>query len=140
MQGYWNNAEETAVVMKDGWLHTGDIVHMDGDGYFYMVDRMKDVINVAGYKVWPREVEEVLYMHPAIEMTAVVGVSDSHRGESVKAYVVVKESYEAKVSTLELVSHCKEHLANYKVPRMIEFRATLPVNGAGKVLRRMLRN
>lgn len=104
-----------------------------------MVDRKKDIINTAGYKVWPREVEEVIYNHPSVKLTAVVGAEDSYRGEIVKAYVVLRDEFCNQVSQHEIIHFCKETLAAYKVPRIVEFRGELPVSGAGKVLRRMLK-
>jgi long-chain acyl-CoA synthetase len=140
MKGYWNRAEETAMAMAGGWFHTGDVARMDDDGYFYIVDRTKDQINTAGFKVWPREVEEVLYTHPAVEMVAVVGVDDAYRGEAVKAFVVLKHAYRQQASTPDLLAFCQERLMPYKVPRLIEFREALPISAAGKLLRRLLRD
>jgi long-chain acyl-CoA synthetase len=137
MRGYWNRPEETARVLSDGWLRTGDIATMDGDGYFAIVDRAKDMINTAGFKVWPGEVEEVLYAHEAVKLAAVVGVPDDYRGEAVKAFVVPKDG--TRVSEAELLAFCRARLSTYKLPRAIELRAELPVSGAGKVLRRALR-
>lgn len=137
MQGYWNRPEETAkCIDEDGWLHTGDIARMDEDGYFYLVDRIKDLINASGYKVLPREVEEVLYSHPAVLEAAVAGVPDSYRGEMVKAFVVLKVN--TTCTAEELAAFCRERLAPYKVPRLIEFRQELPKTQVGKVLRRVL--
>jgi len=140
MKGYWNRSEETAAAMTGGWLHTGDVAQMDTDGYFFIVDRMKDQINTAGFKVWPREVEEVIYTHPAVEMVAVIGVDDAYRGEAVKAFVVLKEDHRQRISAAELLSFCQERLMPYKVPRLIEFRDALPHSAAGKMLRRLLRS
>jgi len=137
MKGYWNKPEETAAVLKDGWLHTGDIATMDEDGFFYIVDRKKDVIIASGFNIYPREVEEVLYAHPAVKEAAVIGVPDPYRGETVKAFVVLKEGQHATAD--ELIRHCRQHLAAYKVPREIEFRSELPKTLVGKVLRRVLR-
>ena len=141
MRGYWNRPDATAEVMLDGWFHTGDLARMDGDGYFYIVDRIKDVINAAGFKVWPREVEEVLYRHPLVHMAAVAGTADSYRGETVKATIVLKDTASDSQDTIRdaLTAHCRSQLAAYKVPRIIEFRDSLPVSSAGKVLRRELR-
>jgi long-chain acyl-CoA synthetase len=139
MKGYWRRPPETAAAMAGGWFHTGDVAQMDADGYFAIVDRLKDQINTAGFKVWPREVEEVLYAHPAVQMAAVVGVPDAYRGEVVKACVVLKEEHRRLVSDQELLAFCRERLTAYKVPRRIEFRAALPLSAAGKVLRRLLR-
>ena len=140
MKGYWNRPGETAQAMAGGWLHTGDVARMDEDGYFVIVDRTKDQINTAGFKVWPREVEEVLYGHPAVRLVAVVGQPDAYRGEVVKACVVLKDGHGARASEAELVAFCRARLAGYKVPRIVEFREELPVSAAGKMLRRVLRD
>ena len=137
MKGYWGKAEETAGVLREGWLHTGDIATMDADGYFAIVDRKKDVILASGYNVYPREVEDVLFEHPAVLEAAVIGVKDEYRGESVKAFVVLKQG--SKASAEDLRAHCKERLAPFKVPRDVEFRKELPKTLVGKVLRRALR-
>jgi long-chain acyl-CoA synthetase len=137
MKGYWNRTEETAATIdEDGWLHTGDIARMDEDGYFYIVDRKKDMIIASGYKVLPREVEEVLFAHPQILEAAVAGVPDSYRGETVKAFIVPKPG--TTPTAEEIVAFCRERLAPYKVPRQIEFRQELPKTQIGKVLRRVL--
>jgi long-chain acyl-CoA synthetase len=137
MKGYYNNPDETAkTIDADGWLHTGDIAKMDKDGYFYIVDRKKDLIIASGYNIVPREVEEVLFMHPKVMEAAVVGVPDAKRGESVKAFVVLKEGQSSTAE--EIRTFCKEHLAPYKVPSAVDFRKELPKTQVGKVLRRML--
>jgi long-chain acyl-CoA synthetase len=137
MKGYYNNPEETRLAIDDqGWLHTGDIATMDDDGYFSIVDRKKDLIIAGGYNIVPREVEEVLFMHPKVLEAAVVGVPDARRGETVKAVVVCKEGQAATVD--ELRAFCKERLAPYKVPTLVEFAPALPRTQAGKVLRRVL--
>lgn len=137
MKGYYNEPGETQqAIDKDGWLHTGDIATMDADGYFYIVDRKKDLIIAGGYNIVPREVEEVLFMHPKVLEAAVVGVPDPKRGETVKAVVVCKEGQTATVE--EMRAFCKENLAPYKVPTIVEFAPTLPRTQAGKVLRRVL--
>ncbi|MEC5421996.1 long-chain-fatty-acid--CoA ligase [Virgibacillus sp. C22-A2] len=136
MQGYWNNQEETDNVLKDGWLYTGDLGYMDEDGYFYVVDRKKDMIIAGGYNIYPREVEEVLYEHEGIQEAVVAGIPDPYRGETVKAYVVLKEGY--TVDEEELNGFCRKHLAAYKVPRLYEFRSELPKTAVGKILRRKL--
>lgn len=138
MKGYWNKPEETAAVFRSGWLLTGDIAKMDADGYFYIVDRKKDLIDASGFKVWPREVEEVLYTHPEVKEAAVVGIKDEYRGETVKAFVVLKDKTK-NVSTEDLRTFCKSLMAPYKVPKTIEFRDELPKTLVGKVLRRKLR-
>lgn len=137
MKGYYNNPEETAkTIDADGWLHTGDIARMDEDGYFYIVDRKKDLIIASGFNIVPREVEEVLFMHPKVMEAAVAGVPDPKRGETVKAYVVLKPGQTATVE--EIRDFCKENLAPYKVPTLVEFRTELPKTQVGKVLRRQL--
>lgn len=137
MKGYWNRPDETAVTLdEDGWLHTGDIAKMDEDGCFYIVDRKKDLIIASGYNIVPREVEEVLYMHAKVMEAAVAGVPDPVRGETVKAYVVLKEGQTS--SQDEINAFCREHLAPYKVPRIVEFRNELPKSQIGKILRRVL--
>ena len=139
MIGYWNKAEESNIALRRGWLHTGDIASMDEDGYFQIVDRKKDMINVSGYKVWPREVEERLYEHPAIKEAGVVGVPDPLTGEAVKAYVVLKEGYAGRIRPEEIERFCKERMASYKAPKVVEFREELPKTMVGKILRRELR-
>lgn len=135
--GYWNKPEATAEDLPDGELRTGDVGFMDEDGWFYLVDRKKDMINAAGYKVWPREVEDVLYGHPAVREAAVVGVPDDYRGETVKAYVSRKPG--ATVTEEELIEFCKQQMAAYKYPRAIQFLDDLPKTTTGKILRRELR-
>lgn len=139
MRGYWNRPEETRETLKDGWLYTGDLARMDEEGYFYIVDRKKDLIIAGGYNIYPREVEEVLYEHPAVLEAAVVGVPDPYRGETVKAFVVLKPEYQQRISAEDLEKFCRERLAAYKVPRSFEFREALPKTLVGKVLRRVLR-
>ncbi|MFM7175121.1 MAG: AMP-binding protein, partial [Caldilinea sp.] len=137
MKGYYNNPEESArTVDADGWLHTGDIGRMDEEGYFYIVDRKKDLIIASGLNIVPREVEEVLFMHPKVMEAAVIGVPDARRGETVKAFVVLKQGQSATVE--ELRTFCKEKLAPYKIPTQVEFRTELPKTQVGKVLRRLL--
>jgi long-chain acyl-CoA synthetase len=137
MKGYWNKPEETAHALKGGWLHTGDIARMDDRGYFYIVDRAKDMIIASGYNVYPREVEEVLYQHPQVAEVAVIGVPDPYRGETVKAFIVPRAGEE--LNEEEITSFCRERLAAYKIPRLIEFRDSLPKSAVGKVLKRELR-
>jgi len=137
MKGYYNNPDETRnAIDAGGWLHTGDIARMDADGYFYIVDRKKDLIIASGYNIVPREVEEVLFMHPKVMEAAVVGVHDAKRGETVVAFIVLKEGQSS--TTAELRDFCKERLAPYKVPTRIEFRPELPKTQVGKILRRVL--
>jgi long-chain acyl-CoA synthetase len=137
MLGYHHRPAETAEAIRDGWLHTGDWGYRDQDGYFYIVDRVKDMINVSGFKVWPREVEEVLSCHPSILEAAVVGVPDDDSGEKVKAVVVADPA--AQLSGEQVVDLCSRHLSRYKVPKVVEFRSALPKNAAGKVLKQELR-
>lgn len=137
MQGYWNLPEETEKALQDGWLRTGDIAVQDEDGYFSIVDRKKDMINASGYNVYPREVEEVLFQHPQVKEAAVTGVPDEYRGETVKAFIVLKEGASG-VTADEIIAFSREHLASYKIPRQVEFRDELPKTLIGKVLRREL--
>jgi long-chain acyl-CoA synthetase len=136
-QGYWNKPEESEHAMPGGRLHTGDVGFMDAEGWFYIVDRKKDQINASGFKVWPREVEDVLYEHPAIREAAVVGAIDAYRGETVKAFVSVKDG--SSVTIDEIIAFCKERLAAYKCPRIVELMDDLPKTVTGKILRRELR-
>jgi long-chain acyl-CoA synthetase len=136
MKGYWNRPDETALALREGWLYTGDIARMDEDGYFYIVDRKKDMIISGGYNVYPREVEEILYTHPKIKEAAVAGIPDPKWGEAVKAFVVLKEGQTA--SAEEIIDFCKQNMARYKVPAAVEFRDSLPKTLVGKVLRRVL--
>ncbi len=137
--GYWNKPEETAHAIKDGWLYSGDVGKMDEQGWFYVVDRKKDLIIASGYKVWPRDVEDVLYQHPAVREAAVVGMPDPYRGETVKAFVALKEGLERPVSPDEIISFCKSRMAAYKYPREVEFVTEIPKTLTGKFLRRALR-
>jgi long-chain acyl-CoA synthetase len=135
--GYWNKPAEDAVTFADGWVRTGDVGFADDAGWFYIVDRRKDIINAAGFKVWPREVEDVLYQHPAVREAAVVGGADGYRGETVIAFVVLRTG--ASVAPADLIAHCRERMAAYKYPRSVRIVAELPKNASGKVLRRELR-
>jgi long-chain acyl-CoA synthetase len=137
MKGYWNMPEETAVTLRDGWLYTGDIATVDEEGYVSIVDRKKDMIIASGYNIYPREIEEVLYEHPAVREAVVIGVPDAYRGETVKAILVLKEG--KTVSEEDILDHCRQNLAVYKVPKIIEFRQELPKTNVGKILRRVLR-
>lgn len=140
MQGYWNRAKETEAIFHDGWMHTGDLGYMDEKGYFYIADRSKDLIVASGFNVYPREVEEVLYSHEAIQEAAVIGVPDEYRGENVAAVVVLKEGFTASDETrASIIAHCKRELTAYKVPKILEFREDLPKSLIGKVLRREVR-
>jgi long-chain acyl-CoA synthetase len=136
MQGYWQMPGETAAVLRDGWLFTGDLARMDRDGYFYIVDRKKDMIIAGGFNIYPREIEEVLFKHPKVLEAAVIGVKDRYRGETVKAFVVLREG--AQATEEEIVAFCKKEMAVFKVPKLIEFRKELPKTLIGKVLRRAL--
>ena len=137
MKGYWNMPDETAkVIDREGRLHTGDIAKMDEEGYFYIVDRKKDLIIAGGYNIIPREVEEVLFTHPKVEEAVVIGIPDAKRGETVKAYIVLKEGQTATMD--DIVYYCKQNLAPYKVPKLVEFRSELPKSQVGKFLRRVL--
>ena len=136
MKGYHNMPTETENVLRNGWLYTGDIAYMDEDGYFYIVDRKKELIKPGGFQVWPREVEEVISDHPAVLEVGVAGIPDPETGEAVKAWVVFKAGQSATVE--ELVEWCKKDLAGYKVPKQIEFRDELPKTNVGKILRREL--
>jgi long-chain acyl-CoA synthetase len=136
MLGYWERPEETAEAFHDGWLRTGDVARMDPDGFFHVVDRRKDMIDASGFKVLPREVEEVLLMHPKVREAVVAGVKDPYRGETVKAFVVLKAGESA--SEEEIAEFCRLHLAAFKVPRKVEFRDELPKSMVGKYLRRLL--
>ncbi|NEB81527.1 long-chain fatty acid--CoA ligase [Streptomyces sp. SID14478] len=136
--GYWRRPEATAEAFPDGELRTGDIGFMDARGWLYVVDRKKDMINASGFKVWPREVEDVLYTHPAVREAAVVGIPDAYRGESVKAYVSLRPG--GRATPEELSAYCKERLAAYKYPREVEVLGELPKTASGKILRRELRS
>lgn len=137
MKGYWKKPEETAATLRDGWLYTGDVARMDEDGFFYIVQRKKDMIIVSGFNVYPNEVEDVLFTHPAIVEAAVIGVPDAYRGEAVKAFIVLKP--EAQATAEEIIDYCRERMAKYKVPSQVEFLSALPKSAVGKVLRRTLR-
>jgi long-chain acyl-CoA synthetase len=141
MLGYWRRPEETALAIRNGWFHTGDVAVADTDGYYSIVDRLKDMILVSGFNVYPNEVEDVLYHHPAISKCAVVGLPDERTGERVKAYVVLKEG--ATLTAEDLIAWCKDPdqgLTGYRAPKEIEFRDSLPETLVGKVLRRVLQD
>ena len=162
MKGYWNKPRETAYVLRDGWLHTGDIARMDEDGYFFIVDRMKDMIKTGGENVYPREVEEVLYKHPKVQEAVVVGIPNDFLGEKIKAYIVLKpgearadegspkttadsaahhmSKEREQAAADDIIDFCKEHISKFKVPKEIEFRPEIPKTLVGKVLRRALRD
>jgi long-chain acyl-CoA synthetase len=139
MLGYWRRPEETALAIRNGWFHTGDVAVMEPDGFFRIVDRLKDMILVSGFNVYPNEVEEVLYHHPAISKCAVIGLPDDRTGERVKAFVVLREGQ--SLTAEELIAWCKDPaqgLAGYRAPKAVEFRDALPETQVGKVLRRVL--
>lgn len=138
MKGYWNNPVETAHALRGGWLHTGDIAKMDEEGYFFIVDRIKDMIKTVGENVYPREVEEVLFTHPKVKDVVVVGLPDGFKGEKIRAYIVLKEGVTATKD--EIIQYCREQLSKFKVPKEVEFRDQLPKTLVGKVLRRVLRD
>jgi len=137
--GYWQKPEETRYAIRDGWLYTGDVGKMDENGWFYVIDRKKDMIVASGYKVWPRDVEDVIYQHPAVKETAVVGVPDSYRGETVKAFIALKDGMQDSVSEEDMISFCKQRMAAYKYPRQVEIVDDIPKTLTGKFLRRSLR-
>jgi len=137
MQGYWNHPEETAGQLQDGWLHTGDVAVADEDGYVFIVDRKKDMIIAGGYNIYPREIDEVLYRHPKIKDACTIGVPDPYRGETVKAFVVVRDG--EQLTEDEVLAFCKDKLAPYKRPKQVAFRADLPKSAVGKILRKVLR-
>jgi long-chain acyl-CoA synthetase len=137
MKGYWNNPDETAIVLRDGWLKTGDVGFVNAEGFFTITDRKKDLILVSGFNVYPNEVENVVAAHPGVLECGVVGVPDGKTGEAVKVVIVRKDP---NLSKDEVVAHCKAHLTGYKRPRHVEFRDALPKTPIGKVLRRELRD
>lgn len=136
MKGYWNRPEETKEVLRDGWLYTGDLGYMNEQGYFYVVDRKKDMIIAGGFNIYPREIEEVLYEHPDVLEAVAAGIPDPYRGETVKAYIVLKEG--SRITADEINEYARKYLAAYKAPRLYEFRPELPKTAVGKILRRML--
>lgn len=137
MQGYWNKPEETRKALRNGWLHSGDIGTMDDKGYVYIVDRVKDMINVSGMKIWPAEIEQFLYRHPDIKEVAVYGVPHSEKGEIAKAAVVLKD--DSRLTVDEIIAYCRENLATYKVPASVNIVQDLPKSATGKILKRILR-
>jgi long-chain acyl-CoA synthetase len=137
MKGYWNMPEDTAHTLKEGWLYTGDIAQMDKDGYFSIVDRKKDTIIAGGFNIYPREIEEVLYAHPQVLETAVIGVPDPYRGETVKAFIVLRPGQQ--VTKEEITTYCREKLASFKVPQYVDFCESLPKTTVGKILRKALK-
>jgi len=138
MLGYWNKPEATKEMLRDGWLYTGDTGLMDEEGYIKFLGRTRELIKSSGYSVFPAEVEDLLYRHPAVREVAVVGVNDAYRGESAKAFIILKDEYTGKISEPEILDWCKDNMAAYKRPKFIEFRQELPKSSAGKVLKRVL--
>jgi len=138
MKGYYNRPEETEKTIKDGWFYTGDMAKMDEDGYYYIVDRIKDMIIRGGYNVYPREIEEVLLTHPAVSLAAVIGTPHETHGEDIKAFIILKEG--AQATSEEIIAWSKENMANYKYPREVEIRDELPLTATGKVLKRELKD
>jgi long-chain acyl-CoA synthetase len=136
MKGYHNQPEESALALRTGWLFTGDLARMDADGYFFIVDRKKELIKPDGVQVWPREVEEAIATHPMVLEVGVAGVPDAYHGEAVKAWVVLKPGENLEGS--ELIAWCRDRLAGYKIPTQFEFRSELPKSNVGKLLRREL--
>ena len=137
MQGYWNKPELTSAAVRDGWMHTGDGGRMDDEGFIYVVDRLKDMIKTGGENVFSAEVENALAKHPAVAGCAVIAIPDEQWGEAVHAVVALTQG--GNVSTAELIAHCKSLIAGYKCPRSIQFVETMPLTGAGKVLKTKLR-
>jgi acyl-CoA synthetase (AMP-forming)/AMP-acid ligase II len=138
MKGYWNRQEETDNTLKDGWLYTGDIGAMDDEGYLKIVGRKKELIKCSGFSVFPSEVENLLFKHPGVAEVAVIGVADPYRGESPKAFIILKSEYREKTTEKEIIEWCKENMSTYKRPRAVEFLEDLPKSAAGKILRRIL--
>lgn len=138
MLGYWNRPQATAKAIKNGWFHTGDLGRMDDQGYLYIVDRLKDMINMSGFKIYPTEVEQVIYQHPAVGEVAIYGVPDPVKGEIVKADIVLKHVHQP-IPDSQIKEFCSQRLANYKIPHEIDFVASLPKNSTGKILKRVLR-
>ena len=137
MQGYYKRPEETANALRDGWLYSGDIGFLDEDGHLTIIDRKKDMIVAGGYNIYPKEIDEALYDHPKIIEACAVGIPDEYRGETVKAFVVVKPGQ--NLTEEEVIAYCRERLSAYKVPKQIEFLESLPKSAVGKILRRELR-
>jgi long-chain acyl-CoA synthetase len=137
MKGYWNRPDDTARALRQGWLHSGDMGRMDRDGYVYIVDRVKDMINVSGFKVWPAEVEQFLYRMPGVLEAAVYGIPDAQHGEQVAVALVARP--DSKVTAQDVIDYCREHIAAYKVPALVEIVAELPKSPSGKLLKRVLR-
>ncbi len=137
MSGYWENPEETADSLRDGWLYTGDIAYMDEDGFIFIVDRKKDMLICSGFNVYPRDIDEVMFTHPKVIEACTIGVPDPKRGETVKVFVVLKPG--ESMTEQEVIDYCKERLAGYKVPKLVEFIDELPRTSVGKADRKALR-
>jgi len=138
MKGYYKKPEETATALQNGWLHSGDIAIKDEDGFYFIVDRTKDMIIRGGFNIYPREVEEVMIQHEAVSLVAVIGIPHEEMGEEVKAFVVLKESH--SVAAADLIAWTKERIASYKYPRHVEFLKALPMSATGKILKKELRS
>jgi long-chain acyl-CoA synthetase len=136
MAGYFKHPEANAETLKNGWLYTGDMAKFDREGYIYIVGRKKEMVNVRGLNVYPREIEEVLYQNPKVKEAAVIGIADEHKGEVPKAFVVLKEGEAA--TEHEITQYLRQRLASYKIPKHVEFRLSLPKNTTGKILKRVL--
>jgi fatty-acyl-CoA synthase len=140
--GYWNKPQDSAqaFIEIDGksFLRTGDLGRVDEDGYFFMVDRLKRMINASGFKVWPTEIESLMYQHPAVQEACIIGAKDAHRGETVKAVIVLRTEYRGKIEGKAIIDWCRQNMAAYKVPRIVEFVDALPKSGAGKIMWRQL--
>jgi long-chain acyl-CoA synthetase len=137
MKGYWKMPEETAKTVRQGWLYTGDIARMDDEGYFYILDIKKDMIIAGGFNIYPKDIDQVLAEHPKVAEAVAVGIPDRYRGQTVKAFVVLKAGQSATEE--EILDFCRKNLAKYKVPTRVEFRQALPKSTSGKILRRILR-
>jgi long-chain acyl-CoA synthetase len=137
MLGYWNKPEATAEVLRNGWMHTGDGAWMDEEGFFYIVDRVKDMIITGGENVYSKEVENAVHAHPAVRECAVIGVPDERWGEAVMAVITIKDG--CAVTEREIIDHCHTLIAGYKCPRRVEVRDAMPLSGAGKIMKNVLR-
>ena len=134
----YTDAARNAGMFESGWLVSGDLGHVDEDGYFFLTDRLKRMINASGFKVWPAEVEALMFRHPAIQEACIISTKDAYRGESVKAVVVLRQSHRGQVSEQDIIDWCRDNMAVYKAPRLVQFVDSLPKSGSGKVMWRML--